>query len=121
MKRAISPPTTHPAPSASGRRRAARDAGSDTATVLHWGHWPAADMPLTISGATGLWSFRGPFPCGADEFVLLVPFEQREQASNEARVVRAAEVHLPAATTALGAPTAPKRLAPRAVPTERAS
>ncbi len=88
------------------RRRPARV--EDSGHAPRWGTWPAPEVPLTIAGQPGVWSFRGPFACGGDDFVLLTPFDERETDHPVLRVVPLTDVRAPDA-------------APRPTPRRRAS
>lgn len=85
------------APGTARGKRAGTNVMEEAAPVLRWNAWPTAEVPLTIIGQPGKWSFHAPFPCGSQEYVLLAPYERRTEPGNDLRVVLAADVRLPAA------------------------
>ncbi len=85
-----------PPPAARRRRVVKADVVADPACQVHWNHWPAPEIPLTILGQAGFWSFCAPFPCGSQEFVLLTPYAQRDEPDIERQVVVISDLRLPA-------------------------
>ncbi len=82
-------------PVARRRRSVQAETVEDPACLVRWNHWPAPEIPLTILGQTGLWSFRAPFPCGSQEFVLLAPYALRDEPDIERQVVVISDLRLP--------------------------
>ncbi len=84
-----------PLPVVRRRRSVSAETVQDPEYLVRWNHWPAPEIPLTILGQTGQWSFCAPFPCGSQEFVLLTPYALRDEPDIERQVVVISDLRLP--------------------------